>query len=459
VKTDELNSKCGVATLITAEPSLDETRESRLWLRLRHLSSETALHQSCISLADQAVASVTNFLTGIIIARTCSKEELGLYTLGFSLVLLMADLQTSLITTPYMVYAPRLKDRAHALYTGSTLIHQSIFSLIVMLGIACGAFAVSHGLGPRRLGPVLWALVFASGLIMLKEHARRVSFARLQLKTAFIFDSFVAVGQTAGLLLLARIGWLSASRAYWVIGLVCGIGVLAWLWLDRRFYDPRFAEALVDFKKNWTLGKWIFASGLVWVVSMNLYPWLLAAFHGVGSAGVWAVCLGVVSAVNPLLLGIQNLVGPRVSHEYAAKGAKGLRVLVLKISAAVSVPMSLLCLVMFVWGGRFLTILYGRQYAGNGLIVAILSLNFVVTALAFPFSRALFALNRARTDFIVNFMALFMMVTVGLWMVRAFGPLGAALGLVGANLSTSALRAGVFLRLPIGNTAGQEATS
>src|SRR4029077_18292130 len=36
------------------------------------LSPERALHQSIISLADQAVASATNFLTGIIIARTCS---------------------------------------------------------------------------------------------------------------------------------------------------------------------------------------------------------------------------------------------------------------------------------------------------------------------------------------------------------------------------------------------------
>ena len=122
------------------------------------LSPGRALHQGIISLADQAVASATNFATGIIIARTCSKEELGLYMLGFSLIFLMTDFQTSLITTPYMVYAPRLKGRAHALYTGSTLIHQLAFCLLTMLGVACGAFAVSHGMGPRGLGPVLWAL-------------------------------------------------------------------------------------------------------------------------------------------------------------------------------------------------------------------------------------------------------------------------------------------------------------
>src|SRR5690348_9631784 len=50
------------------------------------LSPGRTLHQGIISLADQAVASATNFATGIIIARACSKEELGLYMLGFSLI-------------------------------------------------------------------------------------------------------------------------------------------------------------------------------------------------------------------------------------------------------------------------------------------------------------------------------------------------------------------------------------
>jgi O-antigen/teichoic acid export membrane protein len=413
------------------------------------LSPEKGLHQGIISLADQAVASATSFLTGVIVARACSKEELGLYMLGFSLIFLMTDLQTSLITTPYMVYAPRLKGRAHALYTGSTLIHQLAFCLIAMLGVMCGAFAVTNGVGPRALGPVLWALVLVIALIMLREHARRVSFARLKLKTAFIFDTCIAVGQIGGLLVLAHYGLLSASRAFWVIGSVCGIAVLGWLWSDREFYDPRISESLADLKKNWILGKWVFASGMVWAVSMNLYPWLLTAFHGVASAGVWAACLGTVSVGGPVMIGIQNLAGPKIAHVYAADGHRALHRLVFKITAVVATSMSLLCLVMFIWGGRLVVLMYGRQYAGNSLIVAVLALNLLVSAVAFSFSRALFAVDRADVDFLVNFTALFIMVTLGLWLVRAFGPLGAAFGLLGANFAASAIRVGVFLRLPV----------
>jgi O-antigen/teichoic acid export membrane protein len=408
-------------------------------------SPETALHQGFLSLADQAVASITNFVTGVIIARASSKEEFGLYMLGFTLILLVTDLQTSLIATPYMVYAPRLKGHAHALYAGSTLIHQVVFSLVTMVVLACAAFAARFGVGPRGLEPVLWALAAVVALIMLREFVRRICFAGLKLRTVFLFDTCIGVGQIGGLLLLAHFGLLSASTAYWLIGSACGIAVLWWLWLDRNFYHVRLDESVADLKKNWIFGKWVFASGLVWTGSTNLYPWLLAFFHGTAAAGVFAACVGVVSASNPALLGIQNLLGPKIAHEFATKGRRSLRRLVLKISATLALPVSLLTLVLILWGDRFIALLYGSRYAGNGLVVAILALNLLVTAVGFSFSRALFAIERANVDFVLNLAALFIMLTLGLWLVRTYGPLGAASGLFAANIVTSIVRAGAFL--------------
>src|ERR1700730_2107492 len=189
---------------------------------------------------------------------------------------------------------------------------------------------------------------------------------------------------------------------------------------------------------------------------MILYPWWLAFFHGAASTGVWAACLGVVSVANPVILGIQNVMGPKIAHAYAAEGRKALRRLVVRITVVIAIPMSLLCVVMLFWGGRLVALLYGRQYAGNGSVVAILAFNLLVNAVAFSFSRALFAVDRANVDFLVNFAALFIMVTMGFWLVRAFGPLGAAFGLLAANLVASSVRARAFLRLPVRISAGQD---
>lgn len=420
------------------------------------LSPGTSLHQGIISLADQAVASATSFITGIIIARACTKDEMGLYMLGLSLIVMITNFQTSLITTPYMVYAPRLKGRAHALYTGSTLIHQLAFCLLAMFGVAGGALVLAHGLGPRGLGPVLEALSVVIALIMLREHARRVSFARLRLITAFLFDSSIAVGQIGGLILLGRLGLLSAIHAFWVIGAVCGIAVLGWLWTDRECYHPQLNESLTDLKKNWVFGKWVFASGLVWALSMNLYPWLLAYFHGTASTGVWAACLGVVSVGNPALMGIQNFAGPKIAHVYAESGQKALRRFALKITAALSLFMSALCLALILWGGRLVALLYGHQYAGNNLIVTVLALNLPIAAAMFSFSRALMAIERADLDFQVNLAALLIMVFMGFWLARAYGTLGAAVAFLVANFVTTAVKAGVFLSLRAHRSTGAQ---
>jgi O-antigen/teichoic acid export membrane protein len=412
-------------------------------------SPDTALNQGFLSLADQAVASITNFLTGIVIARSSSKEQFGLYMLGFSIVLLLTDLQTSVIAMPFTVFAPRLKGDAHALYAGSTLIHQILFSLLGMLALAFGAFLAEFGVGPRGLEPVLWALGATVGLIMLREFVRRICFASLKLKSVLLFDTFICAFQTGILLLLGRLGILSASRAYWVIGPVCGIAALCWLRLQKGSFRLRLDESITDLKRNWAFGRWVFASGLVYTISANLYSWLLAFFHGTASAAVFAACMGVVSASNPALLGLQNFVSPKTAHEFANNGLRGLRKFVLKLSGMLALPAGLLTAVLIIWGDHFVALLYGSRYSGNGMVVAVLALNLFVSAVGFSFSRALLAMERANVDFALNFVALFTMLTLGLWLVKTQGALGAAIGLLGANVATSVVKAGIFLLYPV----------
>lgn len=417
-------------------------------LRRLHLTfpPKTANNYGILSLADQAVASATNFLTGVIIARACSKEELGLYMLGFSLILFLTDLQTSLIATPYMIYSPRLKGCAHALYTGSTMVQQLTLCLLAMLTLVCGGIVVSHGIGPRGVGPVLWALVIVVAFIMLREYVRRLCFACLKVRRVFLVDTGVAIFQVSGLLLLAYFGLLSASRAYWVIGFACGITVLIWFRAERSSYHLQISESFAHLKKNWTFGKWVFASGLVWTISMNLYPWFLAFFHGTASTGVWAACLGVVALGNPALMGVQNYLGPTIAHLYAEDGPAKLRRFVLRASALFSLPMLFFCVAMAFFGGPLAVLLYGHKYAGNGAVIALLAMNLAVSAVAFSFSRGLFAIERADLDFAVNILALFLMLTLGLWCVRSFGVLGAACGVLIANAVASAVRILAFQR-------------
>jgi O-antigen/teichoic acid export membrane protein len=80
-------------------------------------------------------------------------------------------------------------------------------------------------------------------------------------------------------------------------------------------------------------------------------------------------------------------------------------------------------------------------------VVSMLALNVLVSALAFSPSRALFSIDRANVEFKINFSSLIVLFSVGLWLVRSFGPVGAASGLLPGNLVGLIFRYFAFSRL------------
>ena len=415
--------------------------------RIRTLLTGARTNKGLISLVDQMVASATNFLTGIIIARSCSKEEFGLYMLCFSIVVFVLEVQTSLIASPYMVYSPRFEGRRHAAYMGSSFLQQFVLILLVLLALAAGWVLSAQGVGPEGLSQVLPALILVIWALMLRESIRRVCFAGLEMMTAFFVDTTVALVQIGSLLLLAWTHRLTPGSAFYAIGLACGLTTLSWFFLKRGSYSFKKNHVLMDFKKNLSFGKWMFASCLLWALGMNLYPWVLAFFHGTGATGVWAACYGVIAIANPLLLGIQNFLGPKIVQSCTLNSRDGLYKFVKKVTLYYVLIILPLALFLCIFGDRLVVLFYGEKYGGNGLVVAVLALYLLVLAGAFTFSRALLALEQAKIYFVANIIPLVVMLTLGLYLVKQMGVIGVALGLLVGAITTAAMQFVFFIGL------------
>lgn len=355
--------------------------------------------------------------------------------------------QACLISTPYTIYSPRLEDAARARYTGSTLVHQLAFSVLIMGVLAIAVMVICQGVGPRELLPVLRTLTVVIPFILLWEYARRVCFAALRMKTALIIDCCAAALQICGLLLLTYFELLSASRAYWVIGYACGISTIGWLFTTRKSFTMDLGSVLFDLRQNWSVGYWIFASTFLCLMTTDLYPWFLTAFHGPTSTGVWAVCLGTVGISNPVFLALQSSLSPRIAHSYAEGGCWALRAFSLRATTVFGLAIAPFCAVQLIFGGILVTLFYGEKYDGNGLVVSMLALNMATSALAFSPSRALFAIDRANVEFKINLALLIVLFPIGLWLARSFGPLGAASGMLLGNLIGLILRYSAFFGL------------
>lgn len=403
--------------------------------------------KSTFALLDQGIVSITNFSSGVIIGRLAGPDELGLYSLGFTLVLLLTTLQDTLTTAPYMVYSPRLSPEERRYYFGSTLAHQLAISFASTILLAFATLLLFIFQPNYRIGTVLLSLSTVLFFITTREYLRRIYFANLDMQLPLFFDAFSSVIQLTTLLLLAKTDRLSAVTAYWAIGFAASIILVFWARSVRTRCQIAIFRVREDFRHNWSFGRWLLISAALFALTMNVYPWLLTMFHGTASAGVWAACMGLTALGNPILLGMQNVIGPRIFHAYANGDLQSLKKAVNSSATIFGITLAPLVVLLVAIGGILVAWIYGDAYFGNGTTVAVLSCNMLLTAVIFPFSRAIFALGRTDLDLRINIIGLIPLVTVGIFLTWKFGPLGAACSLLLSNVFSSIIRLAVLRKM------------
>ncbi len=398
----------------------------------------TTASKSILALADQAVVSGASFLTTVLLGRVCGAAELGVSSLGATLVVLIGCVENSLISTPYTVYGNRLEGAARTAYAGSVLAQQGMFTLVEMLCLSLAAATFSAGIGMPQFAPVLWVLVGAIPFISLREFARRMALAHLRTGKALLLDAAVAVVQLGALAGLAVAGWLSAVTAYVVLGLACAVAGLIWLRAARRDFKVRLDQLPREMRRNWSFGKWVLASQVAASLNAAAVPWLLAIMLDQAATGVFAACLTVVVVSNPLLLGIGNVLGPRAARAFAEGGGRETHRVVRKATLWLGAVMAVFCTLLALVGGAAVSMLYGHQFVGYQQTITVLTLSALVSALGMGAGYGLWAVERSASIFHARLLGLCTTFLTSAYLIHILGVTGAAYGLLAGNLVTTA---------------------
>jgi O-antigen/teichoic acid export membrane protein len=374
---------------------------------------------------DQALISATNMFTSVMIGRTCPKAQLGLYASGVSLVLFVTAIQSALIAVPYTISSPQISNEKHALYKGSTILQQiSLVSMGMLIFLGVSIFGFGHHSSGLRT--VLFALSVVSGTICFRDFARRVSYAELHFGFALCIDGALALVQLTGIGLLAWKHQLTAGRALFAVGFASACASVMWVAVNRRSISFSVAHAFSAFRVNWALGRWLFASSVLWSLCIDQYPWLIAALRAPSEAAIWASSYGVMAFMNPVVLALNNDTAPRVAHDYALNGRGGVSHSVIRsaiFAALITLPI-LATLLLF--GSQLVKLMYGSKFSGTAPIVCLLALGLWFYAISLPFPYGMLTLKRAGLDFAINVACVTSFLGFGVWLVWRQGVFGAA---------------------------------
>jgi O-antigen/teichoic acid export membrane protein len=393
-----------------------------------------AARKGGITLADQSLVSGTNFLTTVLIGRLCGPAELGIYSVSFTLVVVLGTMLQALVAVPYTVFVQRLQDPQRSEYSGGVLVHCAILSVLAMLGLGGLALALERS-GAATLAPAIWVLSATIPFLSLREFCRRMAFAHMQLTTVFIFDAAAVALQLTGLGILVLTGRLSAVSGFALVGLCCAVVSGVWLYSIRDRFSLRAAHVRQAWRQNWKFSKWVVVEHTAAILNTNVMQWLLAAMLGTAATGLFAACAAILNVFNPIALGINNILMPRIAVALSERGPGEVRRVVRKATLAMVAVTALFCGTILIFGTDFMRLLYGAKYAGQESIIRILALDMLVQSLGSPSAYGLWAFERSRTLFFVRLIRIAVAVPLVVCLIPYLGAVAAAWGLLSGNIA------------------------
>lgn len=415
-----------------------------VWTRLLKTTRSASVSRPVLSLADQAVVSATNFATAIAVGRFSGEEELGLYSLGFSLVLFGLCVQQALVAMPFTVHNPKLSTAEQPEYAGAVLSHQGVLSALLVIGFLSAAILIGGA-----FGGVLATLSLATPCVMLREFIRRFLFAHLEIGRALVVDVAVLLVQVSAIVTLGLTETLSAGSAFAASGGACLVAAAGWFVMSRRQFALRGERVAGDAVRSWGLGRWILAGNAALLGQAYAMHWVLAIFVDEAMTGVFAACSTIVDFSNIAVLGLSNLAAPQMARAHGEDGVAGVVQEVRRFTLLLGGFMAVFCLVVSLIGGRAVVWLFGRDYAGNGPTVALLAIAALVYAVGLGPANGLLVIEKAHVNFLATLLGLAMSLTAATILIPLAGVRGAAgCYLIGASVS-AAVRVGVFWRTPI----------
>lgn len=385
--------------------------ESVSWIKLT---------RSGLVLGDQLLVSGSRFVATWMVARFCGAEQLGYYALGFSILVLIDLLLQAFVSAPFTVFCQKSVDHRLRHYTGDAILQSFLVGLIGSV-----VFAIIGILSQWNSSPVLAKMMFvlaaSAWICPVREFSRRFCFAKNFWGKAFAFDAIQCVSQIALMFLCLKLDQLDAINAH-LAGIAASIlTVVIWSIVSRASFKFGSKRYPLHFRKHFRFGRWVFVSQTTNQLNWNVVQWILAYWLSAEATGVFSGCLTIAFLSNPFVLGVANVIYPRMAMAFAKDGEEAMQSSAIKACSGIAVVMVSFTLMLLVFGQNACDFLYNdAAFSRSSLMLASLAAAVSCLAITMPLDACLWARQRAKhssvasaTGFVVTSLAVLSLVRLG----------------------------------------------
>jgi len=400
--------------------------------------------QVAYSMADQGFSVGGMFLVNLVLARTQTKEEYGMFALSYSVLTFLMGLHNAAILEPFTIYGSGRYRGRFAQY------FQLMFWSNAALGLLLTAVVVSgwwllHWVAAGLLPRAILGLGLTLGPLLSGAWLRRV----------FYLQGQAVLAATASLIFLTVTGfglWVTLQAHVLnslTVFLVLAAGwLLAALCLAKRLPFCHSGQSFLAAEpgywgEHWKYARWVLATAFVFQLTTQGYYWLVAGILSVKDVAELKAITLVVAPADQIFIALNYLVLPALSAHFAAHRMAQLLTAWRWYAAGITAATLSFFFFIRCFGKPLTHLLYGGRYDDATPLLTVLGLVPAVMGLGHTMNAMLKAAECPRLVFLAYACSGAVTFAVGTPLVVRFGLRGAVYGMVLSGISyTAALAAG-----------------
>jgi O-antigen/teichoic acid export membrane protein len=428
--------------------AVKEARLANGWLRsaVNALPAASRLMPVAYSFADQALAVGANFLANVMLARTQSKEEYGMFALSYSVFTFLAALHNSAIVEPYTVYGSGRYRNRFSQYLRMMVRVNAFVGLLLMLMVLLICLAL-YWASPQYVSRALLGLGFTVGILLSGTFLRRVFY--LQRRPAFAAQASLICFLTVAcaLWLSARAQLLNGFSVFVILALgwiAAGFGVRRKLAFGSP--DPSFLDSEPSYwSEHWRFSKWVLSTAFVFQFTTQGYYWIVAGFLSVKQVAELRVMQMLVAPMDQVFIALSFLIVPALAVRYASNRTGDFLSIWRRYGITVFVSTALFALAVRLAGKPAIHWLYAGKFDALAPILYILAFLPLVMGIGNSMNDALKAAEKPGLVFFAYLCSGAATFLGGIPLVIHFGLPGAVYGMLLSGATyTAALAVGFF---------------
>jgi len=388
------------------------------------------------ALADQAVLSGNNFLSGILLARVLGLEGYGSYTLALSIVLFVQSLQHQAINTAMMSIGPKYDAAGASSYFGAVFSLQLLFAIASTVLTLIMVAMVDSRIPAWGLHSTIVPIASAVLFCQIQEFLRRYFFCVGRPGVGFALDACRYFGQLVALsvLLVITNGTSTYATALWITSIPAALTIpVAGLLLPRLvWFGPDMRDVAI---RKWHFSKWLIGSGLLSWTMTNLFYVAAGVFLGAVATGAMKAAFNIVGITNIVFLGLENVVPAEASRRLAERGQRALNAYTVKVTLLGSMLTAVLVFVFGLVPEFWLELFYGSSFRPYGSLVRWWCVIDLFLFLGLPIRAWFRSIEDTRAVFLAYVLSSLVSLVVAYPLIMLFGVSGALMGVLASNIA------------------------